>query len=373
MELIGRLTDSRRAPDCGRTTVGGCPTSPRRPRRSLVADGEFRFGTYDGPVADVNLLDRWHGPAQAWHRSRLKEWQAFQLGNDEYFVLGAVYDAKLLGLLQIVAVHMATGTVHRWEHKVPSRSLTIATGLAGTHSTGSWRGLSITVDNDLPRGQFAVHASQELRSGHRPDGTVGAMRLEVAGRCGPGEAGHLVICHPFADGTPLYSHKCVMTASATLSFDGNDVDFDEATSFLILDDHKGHYPSPMQYDWVTGARHAAGGPRLAFNLTANQVIDPERYNENAVFLDDQVYRLPAVTFTRPHGVHRPWHVADREGRVAVTFEPTVPNEQHVGPRSFLADYYGPFGHFDGAIELEDGRSIDVSGCYGMGEQKFIRF
>ena len=49
------------------------------------------------------------------------------------------------------------------------------------------------------------------------------------------------------------------------------------------------------------------------------------------------------------------------------------NEQHVGPRSVLADYYGPFGHFEGAIELGDGRTVDVGGFFGMGEQKFIRF
>jgi hypothetical protein len=51
----------------------------------------------------------------------------------------------------------------------------------------------------------------------------------------------------------------------------------------------------------------------------------------------------------------------------------VPNEQHVGPRSFLADYYGPFGWFTGAIELDDGTRVGVDGFYGMGEQKLIRF
>ena len=57
------------------------------------ADGEYRWGTFDGPIANVNLLDRWSGPARRFHGSRLKEWQAFQLVNDRYFVLGAVMDA----------------------------------------------------------------------------------------------------------------------------------------------------------------------------------------------------------------------------------------------------------------------------------------
>ena len=39
----------------------------------------------------------------------------------------------------------------------------------------------------------------------------------------------------------------------------------------------------------------------------------------------------------------------------------------------LADYYGPFGRCSGWIEADDGDRVRVDGCYGMGEQKFIRF
>ena len=334
------------------------------PDRLVDGDGDgFRFGTFDAPVADVDLLARWSGPKRMLHRSRLKEWQAFQIGNDDHFVLGAIYDAKLLGLLQIVVVDKASGALRRWEHKVPSPVLHVACGLDGTRSSGSWRGLAITITNDVNAGHLGVTAHD--RSG---------MHLDVAGFCGPGDAGHLVICHPFADGTPLYSNKCVMGASGTVSRPGEDeIAFAPERSFLILDDHKGHYPSPMQYDWVTGAVVEPDGRRVAFNLTDNQVLDPHRFNENAVFIDDAVFRLPAVTFERPGGVARPWRVRDREGRVDVTFDASVPNEQHVGPRSFLADYYGPFGWFSGTIEADGAPPLTVDGYYGMGEQKFIRF
>lgn len=348
--------------------------------RSLVVDGRFRFGTYDGPVADVDLLRRWRAPARWAHAARLKEWQAFQLGDADRFVLGAVYDAKLLGLLQIVVVETATGRLTRWEHKVPSVALSVATGLSGTRSHGSWRGLRVEVANDVPDGRLRVTASQRGDGGHSGVGRggAGAMALHVDGRCGPGDGAHLVICHPFDDGTPLYSHKCVMAAEATLRVGaGTDAatthEFDASSSFLILDDHKGHYPSPMAYDWVTGARVDAGGRRVAFNLTRNQVRDPEVHNENALFLGDRVHRLGAVTFERPRGVHGPWRVCDAAGRVDVTFHPEVRNEQHVGPGSRLADYYGPFGWYEGTIEPAGVGSVDVAGCYGMGEQKYIRF
>jgi len=347
--------------------VAGTVAAMTSPPQRLVEGGSFAFGTYDAPVPDVNLLDRWTGAARALHASRLKEWQAFQLGNEEWFVLGAVYDAKLLGLLQIVAVHKASGVAHRWEHKVPSSRLSVARGLAATRSTGTAKGLTVTFRNDVPAGRLRVTAQQQ------PGQRAPSMTLDVVGDCGPADAGQLVICHPFPDGTPLYSNKCVMPARGGFAY-GNEaiVDFTPATSFLILDDHKGHYPSPMEYDWVTGAGFDDAGRRIGFNLTDNQVRDPETFNENAVFVGADVHHLGAVSFERPGGVHRPWRVTDRAGQVDVTFEPTVPNEQHVGPGSVLADYYGPFGWFSGTIDTGAERIV-VDGMFGMGEQKFIRF
>lgn len=361
-----------------RPTDGNPPTSDRvpdpdrqrlPPPASLVDGDGFRFGTYSDPVADVDVLRRWSGPARRAHGTRLKEWQAFQLGDGEHFVLGAVYDAKLLGLVQLVVVHMATGRLRRWEHRVPSAALRVARGLHRTRSRGAWRGLEVSFTNDVVERSLRIRASQRPRPGGAP-----AMTLDVDGRWAPEGGDHLVICHPFADGTPLYSDKSLLSASATLTVEHDPpVTFHRDTSFLLLDDHKGHYPSPMRYDWVTGARHDPGGPAVAFNLTANQVVDPEIHNENALFVDGAVHRLPPVTFTRPGGVHHPWTVSDAQGRVDVTFEPSVRNEQHVGPRSALADYYGPFGWFEGTIEPEDGPATVVDGYFGMGEQKFIRF
>jgi hypothetical protein len=339
------------------------------PPPSLVADGEFVWGTFDGPVPRVNLLDAWPaGLARRWHGSRLKEWQAFQLFGETHFVLGAVYDAKLLGLVQIVVVDLELGTAQRWERQVPSRSIRVAQGLSGTTSVGRGGPLAITIHNDVPDGRFSVEAHSIADRG------APSLELSITGSCSTdnGDGAHLVVCHPFPAKTPLYSHKCVMAVDATLRLGSQEVRFAPDQSLLILDDHKGHYPSPMRYDWVTGARRQPDGRRVAFNLTDNQVRDPDTFNENALFLDGDVQRLGPIRVTRPDGVHQPWQVRDREGRVEVQFTPTVRNEQHVGPRSVLADYYGPFGWCSGWIEADDAERVSLDGCFGMGEQKLIR-
>lgn len=340
------------------------PPALTAPPLALATQDSFAFGTYDGPVRDADLTQAWSGLSRMWHASRTKEWQAFQAGNSDYFVLGAVYDAKVLGLLQVIVVEKATDRAWRFEHKVPTTALRVARGLHGTRSRGRWRGLEVTVSNHLDEGVIAVAANG--------DGPDGSLAMSITGSCTREEAGHVVICHAFPDGSPLYSNKTAMPASGILALDGRQVSLRPADSFLLLDDHKGHYPSPMVYDWVTGARVTADGQRVAFNLTHNQVADPDTFNENVVFSQGHVHRLPAVRFHRPRGVHGPWHIRDASGAVDVTFSPSVPNEQHVGPRSLLAEYYGPFGWFQGSIELADGSAVVVDDFYGMGERKNIR-
>jgi len=351
------------------------PPPRTSPPAALVEHGAYRFGTYDGPIPTVNPLDAvGDGSSTRVARARrnlgLKEWEAFQLGDDAWFVLGAVYNAKAMGILQVLAVHKQRATITRWETKVPAPKAHVARGLSGTRSHGHRRGFTVTITNELTAGRLRIDASHPGRRALEP------LELHGTGRCGPGEAGHLVVVHPFVGDRPdhpraLYSHKVMMPFDATLQVGGDEVGLAPERGFLILDDHHGDYPRPMRYDWVTGVRRADDGRIEGFNLTHNQAREPDVHNENALWLGDEVHRLPAVVVDRPDGPMGRWHVHDRHGAVDVRFTPTVPSTMHIGPRRAIAEYYGPYGWFEGWIE-GDGVRLDVDGLFGVGEQKRIR-
>lgn len=341
------------------------PPDRTAPPDALVADGRYRFGTYDGPIARINPLDAAaSGPARFVRNLGLKEWEAFQLGDDDWFVLGAVYNAKSLGLLQVLAVNKQEATITRWETKLASPRLSVARGLSGTRSHGHAGGFSITIGNELTAGRLTVDAT------HPGRGDLPPLELHGTGSCGPDDAGHLVIVHPFTDDRALYSHKAMMPFDATMRIGADDVGLASDRGFLIVDDHHGDYPRPMQYDWLTGVRRSADGPVEGFNLTDNQVRDPEVNNENAIWIGSDVHRLPAITIDRPEGPYGPWHAHDRLGAVDVRFTPTVRSSMHVGPRKAFAEYYAPYGWFEGTIEAERA-SLTVDEMFGVGEQKRI--
>ena len=227
------------------------------PPGELVTDGRYQFGTYDGPIARINPLDVVTATGargrllRAARNVRLKEWEAFQLGDDAVFVLGAIYDTKSISLLQVLVVDKHAATIRRWERRVPSSMVHVARGLDRTRSRGRVGRFSMQLTNEINSGLVAVDATHPGRDGLPP------LELHGAGRCGPGEAGHLVICHPFADDRALYSHKIMMPFAGMLRAGTELTVFDPDRSFMILDDHHGDYPSPMQYDWVTAARRTS--------------------------------------------------------------------------------------------------------------------
>lgn len=333
---------------------------------ALVIDGRFQLGTFASAIARINPLDASPATTRWLHSLRLKEWQAFQVTDPDYFIVGAVYATKVIDLLQLAVVEKRTGRIHKWQAKVAPRRLQVAQGLDGTTSMGRAGGLYVAFSNRIPAGDLVVEAQST------PRGDLPPLDLRVAGHCGPGQAGHLVICHPFPNGKVLYSHKCMMPGGGILRMGDRQHEFEAAQSVVILDDHKGFYPFPMAYDWLTAAARDADGRIVGVNLTANQVCDPDRYNENALWLGATVERLPAVRFERPRGVYGTWHIRDRDGRVDVRFSPTVPNEVHAGPGRMLAEYYGPFGWLEGTLERSGGDVVRLDGFFGMGEQKRVR-
>lgn len=343
------------------------PPDPVAPPPAVVIDGSYRFGTYGAAIPVVNLLDAaGSSPVRRALRGlRTKEWQAFQAGDDDTFILGAVYTAKVSGLLQVLVVNKAAATIQRWQKLVPGWVPAVAHGLSGTRSHGHAGGFSVTFTNEFDDGVVRIDAT------HPGRGDLAPLELHGVGRWGANDAGHLVIVHPFADGRALYSHKTMMPFDASVRVGSDEIGLAEDRGFLIIDDHHGEYPRPQRYDWLTAVRRSPTGLIEGFNLTANQVRDREVFNENALWIANAVHRLPAITVERPNGPWGKWHARDRSGAVDVTFTPTVRNSLHLGPRRCLAEYYAPYGWFEGAIDTGSAR-LELDGFFGMGEQKLIR-
>jgi len=338
------------------------------PPESLVEGGRVRFGTFAAAIEDVNLIDArpWALPVPRPLRAlRLKEWQAFQLGNPRYFIVVALFNAKLLALAQVKIYDREQRRKYLFEHKLPGWALRAPRNLLDSQMSWSGTGASIRFVNNLAADRIDI----SFDIAERPDmpGLSGTVTADADG-CEPE-----VVSIPFADNRGMYSHKGCLALTGELRLGDQAIVFTRADSLLLMDDHKGYYPAVMRWDWVTGGGFDDRGRRIGFNLTRNDSIDPVNYNENCLWIDGRLQLLPPVRFTRrPDCTPEIWEIRDESGQVEVDF--VIELDGHVRVNALVVEsrYRGPFGQVRGRLRGPDGEPIVLDGMFGMGEDFYLR-
>ena len=210
-------------------------------------DGKFDFGTYYSPIPNVNMQDAYKPLgylAPKWFENyRLKEWEAFQAGNKDIFILGAVYNVKVAVLLYLIIYDKRYDKLYEYSEIINPSKATIGKGLLDSETKGESKNCHIQYVNNLKDGIIRINGNM------KQIGKLPRIKLEL-------KAFHItepiVICQPFAENRGLYSHKNFMPMNGYILIGDEKIVFDENSSHMIIDDHKGYYPYNMKYDWVTG-------------------------------------------------------------------------------------------------------------------------
>jgi hypothetical protein len=339
------------------------------PERLVDDDGRIRFGTFDRPIADVNLIDAkpWALPLpRALRALRLKEWQAYQLGTARWFVAVALFDAKLLALAQVKVYDRERRTKHVFERQLPSWAMRAPRSLLDAEMRWTARdGASMRFVDRLAEDRIELWI--ELPASKHMPALSGAITLRADG-CEP-----QVVSIPFGDNRGMYSHKACLVPEGELRLGDEVLRFSAADGYALMDDHKGYYPYVMRWDWVTGGGVDARGRRVGFNLTRNDSIDPARFNENCVWVDGRRHLLPPVRFVRrPELRPEVWEVRDETGEVAVDFEIELDGHVRVNALVVESRYRGPFGRVRGHVRGPGGERVELDGMFGMGEDFHLR-
>jgi hypothetical protein len=338
---------------------------------ALVEDGRVKFGTFSEPIRDVNLLDAqpWRIPApRAVRAARLKEWQAFQFSNGRYFVAVALFDAKVLALAQIKIYDRQTRSKVEFERQLPTWALSPPKGLLDSRFEWvDWcgSGAAIRFENRLNVGSVTLNI--DVPAGFDNPAIRGRVTARVDG------SEPQVVSIPFGANRGMYSHKACLAMQGELFVGDQRIGFEPASSFLFIDDHKGYYPYVMRWDWLVGGGVDEGGRGIGFNLTRNASIDPERFNENCLWLAGERHLLPPVTFQRSTaGGIEVWRVRDARGQVEVDFQVELDSTVRINAFVVESRYRGPFGRVRGSVLGPRGERVVLDDMIAMGEDFYLR-
>ena len=244
----------------------------------------------------------------------------------------------------------------------PSKA-TIGKGLLDSVTKGESKKCYMHYNNNLNNGIINVSAYIEHI------GKLPKIKLEF-------KAYHttepIVIWQPFGENRGLYSHKNFMPMEGYILIEDEKIVFDEHSSHMIIDDHKGYYPYNMKYDWVTGWGKDEALNDFAFNLTDNQILDHEKYNENCIWYDGKMNVLPPIKVERQYNDDEIWRIKDEYDMVNLNFHIDKKTKIKFNCLVVASDYEAPFGRYEGYLRLPDNKKVAIKSCFGIGEKKRIR-
>jgi hypothetical protein len=346
------------------------PSTLDDPPLSLVSEGRFNLGRFNAPPRRLNMLDLshpYHYPVPLFvKKARLKEWQAFQFGDERMFFFTALYTAKLMSLVIFYVYDRAEKKRYGFRKLLLGDSFAFSEDLSASKVAFKTARHRFEAECALGEGRIELEVAaqdrkpEECFSGHFRFGYGQTS-------CAP-----LSVCLPLGLNRAMYSTKVLMPMTGSFSRAGRDYSFEAPGAMGVMDDHKGYYPWILRYDWVSGFGLDAKGRRVGFNLTDNQVKDQVRYNENCLWINNKIYSLPPVKVTRPKGPMGEWIIQDTEGMVDLVFVPSAANDIKFNLGLVAVDYHGPFGAFRGIIKSGSGEKIDAERLFGAGEQKHMR-
>lgn len=351
--------------------------TPAATPESIVENGRVHFGTFDAPWQNLNLLDAQKpcGPRMPdfLKKSRLTEWEAFEVGMDEGALISAVYKIGLIRFSIFVWYDKAEDKIYSWRNISSKKNVKVASQLVSDHCYCKTKSSEYRIENDFMNGK--------ARAKGYTKGKNGEFSIDMSfERVSPLANGVMPLAKN-KDGSlrnALYSEKDFFKATGNITINGKCYLTNER-SVGIIDDHKGFYPFRAHYDWLTamGKTQIDGEEKyFAFNLTRNQSVDQEQYNENVIWLENQSFPMPPVVFKHKDNKKKAneWRVVDEKGLGLVDITFRISKVFYMPIHALVIDcYYAlPFGALEGYVTDTEGKQYRVDGMLGIGEDKTTR-
>ena len=363
------------------------------PHDLVDENGKVVFGTFDKEFETMELL-RAKRPTKApdfMNKFKLTLWEATEVHLKNGVLLAVVCDMGIFGKQLNMFYDKRSKKVYCWDTQIKSKDTVIAPNLLrGAVAEAKSEFGFVKYVNSFDEGRADLsgkHTGKCLITVGRDDKTAAKAIKENYGEATIEYDFKLTrlskpcvvsIPFPYSDNRTLYSQKDFFKAEGRLVINGEEMLTDE-DSTAIIDDHRGYYPRRAHYDWVTtmGVCDVNGEKKyLAFNLTRNQSIDQDKYNENILWLEGKTSLLPPIKFTRtPESKdfknYSEWIVKDEHDMVNLKFRVYGVNPMILHAGIVNIDYYVAFGELEGYLRDEDGNKYVLDGMMGMGEDKTL--
>ena len=298
--------------------------------------------------------------------ARLKEWDYYYVGNDQFGIALTIADNSYMGLDSISFLWFG-GTP--WEiTKSPMRIFPMGkTNLPPTSAAGVTKiaGKGYFLEFNVADGKRVLRAHMDDFMDGKP------IDIDVTLLREPEES--MVICTPFEkEGHFYYNQKInCMRAEGTVKLGENSYAFLPENSFGVLDWGRGVWTYHNTWYWGS-ASGLVNGVDFGFNIGYG-FGDTSAASENMLFYNGKAHKLSQVTFNIPmkdgrEDYLRPWTFTSDDGRFEMDFVPVINRASCTDVKLIKSDQNQVFGRFSGTAVLDDGTKLEIRDLLGFAEK-----
>lgn len=296
---------------------------------------------------------------------RIKEWDYYFLGNDEYGIAITIADNSYMGLDAITVFDFknksyTTKEFMQWftmgKKKLPA-----------SPSQGDLRYVykNYQIEVTLKEGQRLI----DLRVNQFKEKKDLVGRLIVSSE--PKES--MVIATPFNNPKYFYYNQKIncFRVEGSISLGHEVIRFQPTNSFGVLDWGRGVWTYKNTWYWGSASglheNHSFG-----FNIGYG-FGDTSKASENMVFYKGIAHKLSEVKFNIPMKNEKedylsPWTFTSDDGRFTMDFAPVVDRSSLTNFGLLYSNQHQVFGYFTGQVILDDGEVLHIDKLFGFAEK-----
>lgn len=295
---------------------------------------------------------------------RIKEWDYYYIGNDEFGVALTIADNSYMGLasvslLDFVNKKFITKSVMTFMPKGE-------TNFPNTSAKGSIffksKKLTISFEND------GINRVLKANFKKYNDGLDFTCEIELLDE--PSES--MVIATPFEKKKHFYYNQKIncMRARGKATLGGRRFTFFPESSFAVLDWGRGVWTYKNTWYW-SSMSGVVDGVKIGFNLGYG-FGENSKATENMIFYDNKVYKIDTVTFHIKKDKGRddfmsPWKISSNDGSIELMFEPVLDRKDHTNVIIIKSIQDQLFGRFSGILRF-DNKEIKINKMMGFAEK-----
>ena len=285
-------------------------------------------------------------------KSRIKEWDYYYIGDEEYGVALTIDDNSYMGLVSVSVLDYINKT-----DITKSYMYWFTFGKVGFPSSSK--------DGDVYKKGKNYSMFFENKNGVRH--LVCFMKNVSKGKDFECDIylretldKSMVIATPFEKKRHFYYNQKINLLSANGYFKYGDIthQFQKKNALGVLDWGRGVWTYSNTWYWSSLNSVTKDGHRIGFNLGYG-FGDTSKATENMFFYDDQAYKLEDVEFIIPknekgkHLFQDEWKFISQKGDINLTFTPIIDRCSNTNALIIQSDQHQVFGYFSGEIKIED--------------------